>query len=689
MADRSTVVTRGATSRPRTGWRSNEELEAQNRALREGLEAVSASRRELEERHNLLAKHLESASESFAESYRVMRDRQARLHAQVSSGKNIARTNEELEAQLAQLSFELSQVTLEVANREQHTVLRDAKVLEEKRLAQEAIKLASTERHAYLRDLDVLTRRVDQLRRRLARSHWHSLGNALLLSRSRRFLATEATRRALQQALHLAQTPSVVRTAVEHPVYQAKWGVPKASVASASVTSDGGAQWSLELWLREVPLVQLLSTALRRRLGEAQPANERGFLTALVGDGLEAESERAAELLEVVLAEGGVLADLARAIADQAAELVRQKRRAARGPATTRAAPSASADGPSNISSGEAAPGTSRAESTSRMSSGEAVLGQAARAVPGVASCAPECLPSDPSIGKFVDAGPAAAAGFTVHLGTMRDFVGGLSARIGDAAVAQDDPFDPRQSDIYTAVLSAMSEEHRRRADSREWFVVGNYGTRTYSEAEFLFVVDPSVVGLATLDLPSWPLESHYLVQAGGAAPRQPCPLSDFEAERRRLAERLRAVAGIEGRPSHVDVLCGRLYTGPLFVKYNAVLRGASADAPPYLRRRVHELCLGNQYTTTLHALNSMLLVLSHLTAVRRVYRVVSGAALPDALRVPDELGCVGGVELGFLSTTENRELAFETAARDGGVLLELSMSPPLMTPPLMASDDL
>ena len=500
----STVVTRGATSRPRTGWRSNEELEAQNRALREGLEAVSASRRELEERHNLLAKHLESASESFAESYRVMRDRQALLHAQVSSGKNIARTNEELEAQVAQLSFELSQVTLQVADREQHTVLRYAKVLEEKRLAQEAIKLASTERHAYLRDLDVLTRRVDQLRRRLARSHWHSLGNALQLSRSRRFLATEATRRALQQALHRAQTPSAVRTAVEHPVYLAKWGVPKASVASASVTSDGGAQWSLELWLREVPLVQLLSTALRRRLGDAQPANERGFLTALVGDGLEAESERAAELLEVVLAEGGVLADLARAIADQAAELVRQKRRAARGPATTRAAPSASADGPSNISSGEAAPGTSR------MSSGEAVLGRPARAVPGVASCSPECLPSDPSIGKFVDAGPAAAAGFTMHLGTMRDFVGGLSARIGDAAVAQDDPFDPRQSDIYTAVLSAMSEEHRRRADSREWFVVGNYGTRTYSEAEFLFVVDPSVVGLATLDLPSWPLEGDY-----------------------------------------------------------------------------------------------------------------------------------------------------------------------------------
>ena len=678
MADITTHATRGATSRPRTGWRSNEELEAQNRALREGLEAVSASRKELEERHNLLAKHLELASESFAESYRVMRDRQAHLHAQAVSGKNIARTNEELEAQVAQLSFELSQVTLEVSNREQHSLLRDAKVLEEKRLAQEAIKLASTERHAYLRDLDVLTRRVDQFRRRLARSHWHSLGKALELSRSRRFLATEATRLALQQALHRAQTPSV-RTAVEHPVYQAKWGVPKASVASASVSSDGGAQWSLELWLREVPLVQLLSTALRRRLGGAQPANERGFLTALVGDGLEAESERAAELLEVVLAEGGVLADLARAIADQAAELVRQKRRAARGPATTRAAPSASADGPSSISSRQAAPGTSRSESTSRMSSGEAVLGQAARAVPGVASFAPECLPSDPLLGKFVDAGPAAAAGFTVHLGTMRDFVGGLSARIGDAAVAQDDPFDPRQSDIYTAVLSAMSEEHRRRADSREWFVVGNYGTRTYSEAEFLFVVDPSVVGLATLDLPSWPLESPYLVQAGGAAPRQPRPLSDFEAERRRLAQRLRAIAGIEGRPSHVDVLCGRLYTGPLFVKYNAVLRGASADAPPYLRRRLHELCLGNQYTTTLHALNSTLLVLSQLTVVRRVYRVVSGAALPDALRVPDELGCVGGVELGFLSTTENRELALETAARDGGVLLELSMSPPLM----------
>lgn len=67
-----------------------------------------------------------------------------------------------------------------------------------------------------------------------------------------------------------------------------------------------------------------------------------------------------------------------------------------------------------------------------------------------------------------------------------------------------------------------------------------------------------------------------------------PCPLPPHPplapallTLRRRLAERLHAVAGIEGRPSTVDLLCARLYTGPCFVKYNAVLRAAKASASP------------------------------------------------------------------------------------------------------------
>ena len=40
------------------------------------------------------------------------------------------------------------------------------------------------------------------------------------------------------------------------------------------------------------------------------------------------------------------------------------------------------------------------------------------------------------------------------------------------------------------------------------------------------------------------------------------------------------------------------------------------------------------------------------------MYRGMSGVLLPEKFRVPDEEGCRGGVELGFLSTTTSKEQA-------------------------------
>ena len=45
------------------------------------------------------------------------------------------------------------------------------------------------------------------------------------------------------------------------------------------------------------------------------------------------------------------------------------------------------------------------------------------------------------------------------------------------------------------------------------------------------------------------------------------------------------------------EVVGGRLYTGPLFVKYNGVLRGHV----PALRARAEALCMGNQFTSVRH----------------------------------------------------------------------------------------
>ena len=56
----------------------------------------------------------------------------------------------------------------------------------------------------------------------------------------------------------------------------------------------------------------------------------------------------------------------------------------------------------------------------------------------------------------------------------------------------------------------------------------------------------------------------------------------------------------------------------------------------------------------------------------------MSGLKLPDAFRKPNEDGVRGGVEPGFMSTTLNKEVAFQYANGDGnhstrGIVFEIS----------------
>ena len=113
--------------------------------------------------------------------------------------------------------------------------------------------------------------------------------------------------------------------------------------------------------------------------------------------------------------------------------------------------------------------------------------------------------------------------------------------------------------------------------------------------------------------------------------------------------------------------VCGtgaRLYTGPLFEKYCAVLRGvpgfsafltdkyahACIDAcmqptHKYARddacgpRRYKKLCLGNRYSGTIHAINSAFVKLGRISTASKLYRGVGGFRLPEAFLSPDEFG--------------------------------------------------
>ena len=132
-----------------------------------------------------------------------------------------------------------------------------------------------------------------------------------------------------------------------------------------------------------------------------------------------------------------------------------------------------------------------------------------------------------------------------------------------------------------------------------------------------------------------------------------------------------------------------------MFVKYNSVLRGLRSESP-FLWSSMISLCCSravadgykggtitfvnalrslNKYTTTLHGINSAIIKLGKLTMATKVYRGISGMALPKEFWEPNEYGVKGGVESAFMSTTLEREVAMGYAAGDRsrmGVVIEV-----------------
>ena len=211
---------------------------------------------------------------------------------------------------------------------------------------------------------------------------------------------------------------------------------------------------------------------------------------------------------------------------------------------------------------------------------------------------------------------------FTMSFSGLSTFFGGLEALIGA----------PNPN-----LVDAMTKEHRAAADSSQEFVTPNYSMTTSSETEWLFVTDPQD-GLAQLGKSAWPSEH---ARFADDVRRQPLPLSSFDETRREVNARLNRedVAPV----GEAEFVACRLYTGPLFVKYNLVLRGSSGLVPWFVEE-LERTCRGNKYVTTLHACNSAVVKLGKLTSAATVYRGVSGL-LPDEFWTPNRWGVCGGVE--------------------------------------------
>lgn len=263
---------------------------------------------------------------------------------------------------------------------------------------------------------------------------------------------------------------------------------------------------------------------------------------------------------------------------------------------------------------------------------------------------------------------------FTMAFGDLTVFYGGLQKLVGL----------PRLHPTLRTVQAQMESEHCDRPDSMAPFTTNNGLSGTTSTIEWEFVVLPKA-DVAYAERESLRNTLHR---------REPKPLASFNP----LIEKVNARLASKGQLVEYELIGGRLYTGPMcespspastrcsilaqyvpadcacwlgrYEKYNAILRANSKV--PFLVELRDKLCGNNEYTTTLHAVNSCVLKLSKLTKAVPVYRGFKGGTLPESFWQPREHEVAGGVEFGFMSTTSSREQAEAYAQGNASTLVKM-----------------
>ena len=189
--------------------------------------------------------------------------------------------------------------------------------------------------------------------------------------------------------------------------------------------------------------------------------------------------------------------------------------------------------------------------------------------------------------------------------------------------------------------IRAMYNEHSLNAEASKQFTAWNAGheIKTTPEREWLFVV-----GRDGLDKSSWTFD----VERAEPVVEEGMMVEGRNAEK--LAALLRSPEVERSRVTVAEIVALRLYTGPMYVKYNAVLRGmavATAGGTIY-SSTVHLICSG------LHKLSRV----SELPKEMKLYRGSGGMALPSSFLEPDTSGCAGGTEPAIMSATPDRSVA-------------------------------
>ena len=242
---------------------------------------------------------------------------------------------------------------------------------------------------------------------------------------------------------------------------------------------------------------------------------------------------------------------------------------------------------------------------------------------------------------------------FTMRHGTIDVFFSGLESLLGPPLMIK----DPEVDDTPTIRMS-MENEHTNMSDSQIYFTSPNGTTSTSAiEWEFCYAPQPDHVYPERKDFreqhPNWCRKAVPIRELKDS-------LLEKEANSKLRNENMAEVI-LE------EFLAGRMYTGPMYFKYNAVLRAETKD--PFLVKSFQSACGPapfNKYVSTIHAINSCVLKLSKLAQAGKVWRGTCYGLLPSEFWVEDKYGVLGGIEFGFQSTTRVRSQAIHYATGGG-----------------------
>jgi hypothetical protein len=198
-------------------------------------------------------------------------------------------------------------------------------------------------------------------------------------------------------------------------------------------------------------------------------------------------------------------------------------------------------------------------------------------------------------------------------------------------------------------VGEGMRREHCERQNSNVMFQTLNYNLKTCPADEWKFVLEPPQL---PKDQSEWPPGCRWRGRTVYHL--------DFLEKMQPLSANLKVQ----------EIIAARLYTGPMYMLYNAALRKAPQDR--------YEILEGNSYETTIFCIISCITKLAKTSDIPRdrlLYRGLVDMTLPMDFWTKNKDGYRGAVEPGLMSTTAEMSVAlkYSKKGRNRGTVFEIA----------------